>query len=127
MSGLLDTATTVGATLVVEGRVPGLDANGLRSVVTDLRGRVADRQAVIALFSPSGDGPDAKVPFVIATTAAARDAGIKAGDLVKVAAGVLGGGGGGKPDLAQGGGQDASKLGAAIAEVEHTVGRTVTN
>ena len=65
--------------------------------------------------------------IVIATNAPAREWRVKAGDLVKVAAGVLGGGGGGKPDLAQGGGQDASKLGAAIAEVEHTVGRTVTN
>ena len=65
--------------------------------------------------------------IVIATNAPAREWRVKAGDLVKVAAGVLGGGGGGKPDLAQGGGQDASKLGAAIAEVEHAVGRTVTN
>ena len=121
VSGLLDTATTVGATLVVEGRVPGLDANGLRSVVTDLRGRVADRQAVIALFSPSGDGPDAKVPFVIATTAAARDAGIKAGDLVKEVAPLVGGRGGGKPDLAQGSGTDPAGIDAALTRIREFV------
>ena len=121
VSGLLDTATTVGATLVVEGRVPGLDANGLRSVVTDLRGRVADRQAVIALFSPSGDGPDAKVPFVIATTAAARDAGIKAGDLVKEVAPLVGGRGGGKPDLAQGAGTDPAGIDAALTRIREFV------
>ncbi|WP_439032814.1 alanine--tRNA ligase [Gordonia terrae] len=122
VSGLLDAARTVGATLVVEGRVPGLDANGLRSVVTDLRGRVADRQAVIALFSPSGDGPDAKVPFVIATTAAARDAGIKAGDLVKEVAPLVGGRGGGKPDLAQGSGTDPAGIDAALTRIREFVG-----
>ncbi|SDU33644.1 alanine--tRNA ligase [Gordonia westfalica] len=122
VSGLLDTATTVGATLVVEGQVPGLDANGLRSVVTDLRGRVADRQAVIALFSPNGEGPDAKVPFVIATTAAARDAGIKAGDLVKEVAPLVGGRGGGKPDLAQGSGTEPGGVGAALSRIREFVG-----
>ncbi|MHC3001575.1 alanine--tRNA ligase [Gordonia sp. GN26] len=122
VAGLLDTATTVRSTLVVEGRVPGLDANGLRSVVTDLRGRVADRQAVIALFSPSGDGPDAKVPFVIATTAAARDAGIKAGDLVKEVAPLVGGRGGGKPDLAQGSGTEPGGIDAALSRIRELVG-----
>ena len=122
VSGLLDTATTVGSTLVVEGQVPGLDANGLRSVVTDLRGRVADRQAVIALFSPNGEGPDAKVPFVIATTAGARDAGIKAGDLVKEVAPLVGGRGGGKPDLAQGSGTEPGGVGAALSRIREFVG-----
>ncbi|WP_168707112.1 alanine--tRNA ligase [Gordonia paraffinivorans] len=122
VSGLLDNATTVGSTLVVEGRVPGLDANGLRSIATDLRGKIADRQAVIALFSPSGEGADAKVPFVIATTAGARDAGIKAGDLVKEVAPIVGGRGGGKPDLAQGAGTDPGGIDAALRRIREFVG-----
>ena len=90
-------------------------------MVTDLRGRVADRQAVIALFSPSGDGPDAKVPFVIATTEAARDAGVKAGDLVKEVAPLVGGRGGGKPDLAQGAGTDPAGIDAALTRIREFV------
>ena len=44
-----------------------------------------------------------------------------AGELVRVAAGVLGGGGGGKDDVAQGGGQDASKIGAALDAVRDAI------
>ncbi|GAA1480673.1 alanine--tRNA ligase [Gordonia sinesedis] len=122
-AGLLDDAVTVGSTLVVGGRLPGLDANGLRSVVTDLRGRIADRQAVLAVFSQTGDGDDTKVPFVVATTAAARDAGIKAGDLVKEIAPLVGGRGGGKPDLAQGSGTDAGGVDAASARIRELAAR----
>ena len=46
---------------------------------------------------------------LVATNEGAREAGVKAGALVRVAAGVLGGGGGGKDDVAQGGGQDQSE------------------
>ncbi|TJZ97351.1 alanine--tRNA ligase [Dermacoccus nishinomiyaensis] len=101
-----------------------IDADAARAMATDLRAKLGDATpSVVAVGGVSKGRP----VIVIATNAPAREWRVKAGDLVKVAAGVLGGGGGGKPDLAQGGGQDASKLGAAIAEVEHTVGRTVTN
>ena len=53
--------------------------------------------------------------ILIATNEAARTAGVKAGALVRLAAGILGGGGGGKDDVAQGGGTDAAKVGAALA------------
>ncbi|MFT4042507.1 MAG: alanine--tRNA ligase, partial [Gordonia sp. (in: high G+C Gram-positive bacteria)] len=122
-AGLLDAAVTVGSTLVVQGSVPGVDANELRGIVTDLRGRVADRQAVITVFSTTGAGADIKVPFVIATTAAARDAGIKAGDLVREIAPLVGGRGGGKPDLAQGSGTDPAGVDAARARIAELVTR----
>jgi alanyl-tRNA synthetase len=53
----------------------------------------------------------------VATTPSAREAGAKAGQLARVASGVLGGGGGGKDDLAQGGGSDPSAIGAALEAV----------
>ncbi|KNA93166.1 alanine--tRNA ligase [Gordonia sp. w5E2] len=121
--GLLDSADTVGSTLVVGGVVPGVGANDLRGIATDLRGRVGDRQAVIALFSTTGEGDETKVPFVIATTDAARGAGIKAGDLVKEIAPLVGGRGGGKPDLAQGSGTDAAGIDAARTRIREIVGR----
>ena len=55
--------------------------------------------------------------IVVATNQGARDAGIKAGQLVRTAAGILGGGGGGKDDLAQGGGQNPAKIAEALEAV----------
>ncbi|WP_336791447.1 alanine--tRNA ligase [Gordonia malaquae] len=119
VSGLIDQAQTIGETLVVAGRVAdGVDANGLRTLVTDLRGRVADRNAVVALFSADGD----KVPFAVGTTDAARAAGIKAGDVVKEIAPLVAGRGGGKPDLAQGSGTDAAGVDAALVRLRDVVG-----
>lgn len=46
---------------------------------------------------------------------------MKAGALVRVAAGVLGGGGGGKDDIAQGGGQDATKVNEALDTIRTTI------
>ena len=60
----------------------------------------------LLVVSPIDDTPAAK-------------AGIKAGDLVRGAAKVLGGGGGGKPDFAQGGGVDASKIDEALEALKH--------
>ena len=54
---------------------------------------------------------------VVATNEAARAAGLKAGAMVKTATGVLGGGGGGKDDVAQGGGQDVTRVGDALEAV----------
>ena len=48
--------------------------------------------------------------------------GVKAGSLVKLGSGILGGGGGGKDDFAQGGGNDATKITSAIAELKAALG-----
>ncbi len=71
---------------------------------------------VVAL---AGVNEDDKPMVAVATNEAARKAGIKAGDLVRGAAKVLGGGGGGKPDFAQGGGVDASKIDEALEALKH--------
>ena len=63
----------------------------------------------------------ARPVVVVATNALARERTLQAGALVKVAAQTLGGGGGGKPDLAQGGGQDATRIGDALAAIERAV------
>ncbi|MEV5268756.1 DHHA1 domain-containing protein, partial [Streptomyces werraensis] len=61
---------------------------------------------------------------VIATNEAARERGLKAGELVRAAAKTLGGGGGGKPDVAQGGGQNPAAVGEAVEAVERLVADT---
>ncbi|WP_105565248.1 alanine--tRNA ligase [Microbacterium halophytorum] len=89
----------------------------VRSLVTQVRERFGSEPAIIALAGESNGRP----VVVVATNDAARAAGARAGDLVKLASGVLGGGGGGKPDLAQGGGQDAAAIPAALDAVRRAV------
>ncbi len=94
-------------------------ADDVRTMVLDLRGRLgAERPSVVAITGAAKGRP----VVVVATNEPARARGIRAGELVRVAATALGGGGGGKDDIAQGGGQDASKVGEALAAVEWRVG-----
>jgi alanyl-tRNA synthetase len=58
---------------------------------------------------------------IVATNQAARDAGVRAGELARKASQRLGGGGGGKDDLAQGGGTDAGEIPAALEAVRAAV------
>jgi alanyl-tRNA synthetase len=69
------------------------------------------QSGVVVLASGEGD----KVSFVAMCTEDAVKAGAKAGDIVKTAATICGGGGGGRPNMAQAGGKDASKIGEALA------------
>ena len=101
----------------------GVGADDLRSLVLDVRSRLGnDRPSVVAVASVAKDRP----VVIIATNDAARQWGLKAGALVRLAAQALGGGGGGKDDVAQGGGTDSTKIGDALALVEHAVGERVT-
>ncbi|WP_175410677.1 alanine--tRNA ligase [Streptomyces sp. TRM64462] len=121
-AGLAESAQDVRGVALVTGQVPdGTGADDLRRLVLDVRGRIpGDRPAVVALFTTANGRP----LTVIATNEAARERGLKAGDLVRTAAKTLGGGGGGKPDVAQGGGQNADAVGDAIAAVERLVAET---
>ncbi|PRH75721.1 alanine--tRNA ligase [Streptomyces solincola] len=121
-AGLVESARDVHGTALVTGQVPdGTTADDLRKLVLDVRGRIGGgRPAVVALFTTAGGRP----LTVIATNEAARERGLKAGDLVRTAAKTLGGGGGGKPDVAQGGGQNPDAVGDAIAAVERLVAET---
>jgi alanyl-tRNA synthetase len=120
---LAGTATDVFGVGVVThdaGPVAGDDA---RALALDIRGRMpADRPAVIAVAGVSKERP----MIVVATNDEARRWGVTAGSLVKEAAGVLGGNGGGKDDVAQGGGSDPARIGDALRRVEHVVGEKVT-
>ncbi|MGH4030554.1 alanine--tRNA ligase [Actinomycetota bacterium Odt1-20B] len=121
-AGLAQGAKDVRGVALVTGQVPdGTGADDLRKLVLDVRGRIpGDRPAVVAVFSTVNGKP----LTVIATNESARERGLKAGDLVRTAAKTLGGGGGGKPDVAQGGGQNPAAIGDAIAAVERLVTET---
>ncbi|KLU09858.1 alanine--tRNA ligase [Kocuria sp. SM24M-10] len=117
---LLDDARRIGpVTALVHdaGEVAGAD--DVRTLALDLRGRLGQTAAVVAVAGVAKGRP----LVLVATTEGAREAGVKAGRLVRTAAQVLGGGGGGKDDIAQGGGQDASRIGAALDAVLAEVAR----
>lgn len=91
--------------------------DALRKTVLDVRSRLGEESPVVVALA--GVSADDKPMVAVATNEAARKLGIKAGDLVRGASKILGGGGGGKPDFAQGGGADASKIDDAISALEH--------
>ncbi len=115
-----DAAASVGsvkAALVELGGVqtavldlPDHDANALR----DLAGGVKSLAPDLVVVLTGRDG--GKVPFLCLCAGAAQEKGLKAGNLAKRMAGHLGGGGGGRPDVAQGQGQNPAAVEAALAD-----------
>ena len=91
----------------------GLDAPELRELVVNIRGRAGDQPATVFATSITDD----KVAVVAAVTSAAVSAGVSANDLLKLAAPHIDGRGGGKPDLAQGGGTNSAGIAQALAAV----------
>jgi alanyl-tRNA synthetase len=107
---------------VVAHRAPdGTSADDLRKLALDVRGRLGDRPAVVAVTAATEGRP----VVVVAVNDPARDLGLAAGDLVRVAAGTLGGGGGGRDDVAQGGGSKPEAMDDALAEVRRRIGERV--
>jgi alanyl-tRNA synthetase len=104
-------------------RADGAGAGDVRKLALDVRGRLPQgRPGVVAIIGSSNGKP----AVVVAVNDAARTWGISANALVKAAAGALGGSGGGKDDVAQGGGADVSNADQALVDVEHEVGRAAT-
>ncbi|PJM74373.1 alanine--tRNA ligase [Bifidobacterium simiarum] len=99
------------------GRFGSVDA--LRKSVMDIRSRLGESRPVVVALA--GEGENGNPVIIVAANGAARDKGLKAGDLVRTASKVLGGGGGGKPDFAQGGGQDAAKIDEALSGLKAQV------
>ena len=106
-----------GIALVAVAAPEGVSGNDLRALASDVRGRLGARPGVVALFSAAGE----KVSFVVATTAAARERGLAAGKLIPEFAPAVGGRGGGKPDLAQGGGTNPAGIPDAIAALRAAI------
>jgi alanyl-tRNA synthetase len=115
---LAGSARDVGGIAVVTGAPAGLAGGDLRSLALDVRGRLGDKPAAVVLASAA----DGKVALIAAVNPAAQQRGLSANDLLKAAAGPVGGRGGGKPDVAQGGGTDPAGIPAALAAVEKTIG-----
>jgi alanyl-tRNA synthetase len=106
--------------LVAKQTSPGMTTADLRTLAGETRGRLGSDAAVVALIA---EGEGSSVPYVIAVNPAAQDLGIRANDLVKQLAAAVDGRGGGKADLAQGSGKDASGIDAALDAVRAEIAR----
>ena len=91
-------------------KVPGVDMNGLRDLGDQLKAKLGE--GVIVLISDA----DGKVNMVAMATDDAMAKGAHAGNLIKGIAALVGGGGGGRPNMAQAGGKNPAGIDAAIAE-----------
>jgi alanyl-tRNA synthetase len=115
---LAASARDVGGVAYVGHRAPdGAAAGDVRKLALDVRGRITGRPAVVAVIGSAGG----RASVVVAVNDAARERGLSANALVKLAAGTLGGSGGGKDDVAQGGGTDLAATDAALKQVGEAV------
>src|SRR5690606_34966200 len=96
---LATSAVDVGGIKVLAARLEGIDAKGLREAVDRLKQQLGD---TVVLLAGAQDG---RVALVAGVNGAATGR-VKAGELLAHVAGRIGGKGGGRPDLAQGGGED---------------------
>jgi alanyl-tRNA synthetase len=104
-----DDAADIGGVRVVARRADGLDRTALRTLADTLRDR---QDAGVVVLAGETDGR----VFIVVSVAPDLTRQLQAGQLVKALAPIVGGGGGGRPDFAEAGGKDPSKIDAALAE-----------
>ena len=111
-SDAMDSVVEVKGVKLLATSVAGVDMNGLRDLGDDLKNKLGE--GVIVLASDC----DGKVNLVVMATDAAQKAGAHAGNLVKAIAPKVGGGGGGRPNMAQAGGKNPAGIADALAEAK---------
>ena len=113
---LLDDAVNIGGAMVIIGEIPSASVDAIRGQIDWLRKKAAS--CVIVLGSPT---EDSKVLLFAAVTDDLIKKGLKAGDIVKQIAPMVGGGGGGRPQMAQAGGKKPEQLPAALEAARNLV------
>ena len=112
LGDVMNQVTEVKGVKLLATKVDGVDMNGLRDLGDQLKAKLGE--GVIVLVS----GMDNKVNLVAMATEGAMAKGAHAGNLIKGIAGLVGGGGGGRPNMAQAGGKDPAGIDKAIAEAK---------
>jgi alanyl-tRNA synthetase len=116
-SDVMDQVVETGGLKILAARVQAADPKSLRAAADRLRDRL--KSGIVGLGAES----DGKAMLLVMVTPDLTDR-FKAGDIIKVAAAQVGGKGGGRPDMAQAGGPDASKLDEALKAVRDFVEKT---
>ncbi|HZZ81080.1 MAG TPA: alanine--tRNA ligase [Gemmataceae bacterium] len=113
---LLASASKAGDVSVLIGEIPAGPDDAIRTQVDRVKQKVG--ACVVVVGWADGD----KVGLLAAVSDDVVKKGVKAGDLIKQIAPIVGGGGGGRPNMAQAGGKDPSKLGEALERARNLVG-----
>ena len=106
---------------IITHKTDSMDINSLRGLGDEIRSKIDS--GVIVLASTAND----KLSFISMVTKDLIDQGIKAGNIVKEVAQATGGNGGGRPDMAQAGGKDISKLDQAMDLIDGMVENILKN
>jgi alanyl-tRNA synthetase len=110
VSDVMDSVEKFGDISILPVSVKGVDMNALRNLGDDFKNKLGS--AVIIMASDMGD----KVNLLIMASDDAVKAGVHAGNIVRKIAPTVGGGGGGRPNMAQAGGKNPAGIEAALAE-----------
>lgn len=108
VSTLLESAEEVAGVKIVVGEVPAARPEALRSAIDWVRNKTEASAVLLATVA------DEKVTLIAGMSKAVVDKGVSAGDLIREVAPLIGGRGGGRPDMAQGGGNDLAAIPAAL-------------
>ncbi len=115
MGDVLDQAVEVEGVKVLAAKVADVDMNGLRNLGDQAKDKLGEGVIVMA------SALDGKVSLMAMATDGAQKRGAHAGNLIKAIAGLVGGGGGGRPGMAQAGGKNPAGIDAALARVPEVV------
>ena len=110
MGDVMDQVQEIKGVKLLAAEVDGVDMNGLRDLGDQLKEKLGEGVVVLA------SAKDGKVNLIAMATDAAMKQGAHAGNLIKGIAALVGGGGGGRPNMAQAGGKNPAGIDAAIAE-----------
>ena len=121
LGNVMDNVKEVNGVRLLAVTPSGLDMNGLRELSDELKSKL--KEGVVVLLSEL----DGKVNVVVSATEGAIAKGAHAGNLIKEVAKCVGGGGGGRPNMAQAGGKDPTGISAAIQKAEEMLALHVKN
>ena len=108
MGDVMDQVQEIKGVKLLAAEVDGVDMNGLRDLGDQLKEKLGEGVVVLA------SGNDGKVSLMVTATDAAMKQGAHAGNLVKAIACLIGGGGGGRPNMAQAGGKNPAGIQEAL-------------
>ena len=119
LGDVMDQVKEVKGVKLLATAVEGVDMNGLRDLGDQLKEKLGE--GVIVIASNAGD----KVNLIAMATDGAMAKGAHAGNLIKGIAGLVGGGGGGRPNMAQAGGKNPAGIPDAIAKAEEVLSEQI--
>ena len=119
MGDVMDQVKDVNGVKLLAVRADGVDMNGLRNLGDQLKEKLGEGVIVIASVT------DGKVNLMATATDGAQKMGAHAGNLIKAIAGLVGGGGGGRPNMAQAGGKNPDGVESALSKAAEVVAEQV--